>query len=192
MRYLSFIAKCSLLLSMMACTAALCGAQDESSTEITGFYQQYKDFSFNTGLSEFDFPATKLTGGGFSLAQNLAPWFSLWTQFSFYGSIEQSSGLSLRIIHNLQGPRWQTREYGPVRFYVKGGLGFANYRFSFGSNTKLSLAYGGGVQVWAGKAVGVTLDVSHVMMGVPNLTDLEGRDKWDSGLAFTPGIAIRF
>jgi hypothetical protein len=192
MKYFLFTAKCALLFSMVLCAAAFCAAQDEGKTEITGFYQQYRDFSFKTGFSAYDFPATQLTGGGFNVAQNLAPWFSMWTQFSFFGSVTQPAGLNVRIIHNLQGVRWQTKQHGPFRVYVKGGMGFANYRFDTGSETKLSLAYGGGVQMWAAKWMGLTLDLSHVVMGLPNLTNLDNREKWDSGLTFTPGLTIRF
>jgi hypothetical protein len=192
MKNILFTAKCALLLSLILCTTALCMAQDESNTEITGFFQQYRDFSFKTGSSSYDFPATQLNGGGFNVAQNLAPWFSMWTQFSFFGSVSQPSGLNVQLIHNLQGVRWQTKQRGPFRLYVKGGLGFANYRFDFGSETKLSLAYGGGVQIWAAKWMGITLDLSHVAMGLPNITDLDSREKWDSGLTFTPGLTIRF
>jgi opacity protein-like surface antigen len=192
MKYSRFAPKCALFLLMILCVAVFSIAQDEGNTEVTGFYQQYRDFSFNTGYSAYDFPATQLSGGGFNVTQNLAPWFAMWTQFSFFGTIDQPGGLSLRVIHNLEGVRWQTREHGPFRLYVKAGLGFANYRFDFGSNTKFSFAYGAGVQVWGAKWLGVTLDLSQVFMGVPNLTDLEGRDKWDSGLTFTPGLSIRF
>ncbi len=186
--------KCVLLLSTFFFATGLCLAQD-ANTEIAGYYQQYRNFSFNTGISDLDIPATKLTGGGFSLTQNFAPWFGLWTQFNFYGSVEQPN-LRIRVINNQQGPRWQTRQYGPFRFYVKGGLGFSHYSMDtpFGSlgDTKLSLSYGGGVQIWFSKSIGANLDLSQVFMGVPNLTNLEGRDKWDSGLTFSPGLAIRF
>jgi hypothetical protein len=192
MKNILFTAKCALLLSMILCTTALCMAQDEGKTEVTGYFQQYRDFSFNTGYSPYDFPATRLNGGGFNVARNLAPWFAMWTQFSFFGSASNPLGDSVQIIHNLEGMRWQTKQRGPFRAYVKGGVGFANYRFNFGSYTKLSLAYGGGVQLWAAKWMGLTLDLSHVVMGLPNITDLDSREKWDSGLTFTPGLTIRF
>lgn len=181
-----------LFVSTLFCMAAITVAQDEGGTEITGFYQQYRDFGFKTGAAGIEIPASKLTGGGFSLAQNLAPWFAIWTQFTFYGKTGENIGLPLRIINNSQGPRWQ-KNYGPLRLYVKGGVGFSHYSFeNIGSNTKLSLTYGGGAQVWLADWLGVTLDLSQVLMGVPNLTDLEGRDKWDSGLTLTPGITLRF
>jgi len=191
---LRFTSKCVLLLSVVCCAAVLGMAQDEGGTEITGFYQQYRDFGFKLGegTSASDFAPQPLKGGGFGLAQNLTPWFALWTQFAFYGSVQQADGLKLRIINNSQGPRWQ-KNYGPLRLYVKGGVGISHYSFEeIGSNTKLSLSYGGGAQIWMADWIGVTLDLSHFVMGVPNLTDLEGRDKWDSGLTFTPGLTIRF
>jgi hypothetical protein len=192
MKYFLLATKCALLLSMILCAAIFSVAQDERNTEITGFYQQYRNFSFNTGDSAYDFPATVMKGGGFNIARNLAPWFSMWTQFSFFGTVQQPGGLTVQVIHNLEGVRWQTKEHGPFRFYAKGGMGFANYRFDFGSDTKLSLAYGGGVNIWAAKWIGFTMDVSHVVMGLPNITGLDSREKWDSGLVFTPGLTIRF
>ncbi len=192
MRYFLFASKCALVLLLMSFAAGNSLAQDESNTEITGFYQQYRNFSFNLG-SGFAIPETHLTGGGFNITQNFTDWFGLFTQFSFYGKVGQSVGLPVRIINNQQGPRWQTKQHGPFRLYVKGGLGFSHFGFdNIGSDTKLSLAYGGGVQVWFAKSAGLTLDLSHVLMGLPNLTGAQGRDKWDSGLVFTPGVSIRF
>jgi len=184
---------CVLFLSGSFYAAQLGFAQDKN-TEIGGFYQQYRNFSFNTGLTVYDFPATKLKGGGFSIAQNLAPWFAVWSQTSFYGTVPQANGLDVRVINNLEGVRWQTKQHGPLCLYVKGGMGFSNFNFTTQgfSNTKLSLAYGGGAQIWLAPWMGLTLDVSHTVMGLPNLTDLEGRDKWDSGLTYTTGLAIRF
>jgi hypothetical protein len=31
-----------------------------------------------------------------------------------------------------------------------------------------------------------------LIMGVPNVFDAEGRDRWDSGLTYKTGLAIRF
>lgn len=186
--------RCVLLLSMFLCAAALGLAQEESSTEITGYYQQYRDFSFNpgSGFEDLGVPSTSLTGGGVSVAQNLVPWFALWSQVTFYGSVGQEA-LRARVINNLQGLRWQTKNYGPIRFYGKGGVGFSHVNFKdIGGEYKLSVAYGGGAHVWATEWIGVNLDLSHVVMGLPNLTDREGRDKWDSGLTYTLGLTVRF
>lgn len=172
--------------------AAVCA---EGETEITGFYQQYRDFSYRIGLPEVDFEPRSLTGGGFSIAQNMAPWFAMWTQFSFYGSAE-NAGLRVRMINNQQGVRYQTKNYGPLRLYAKGGLGFSRFSIDAGPNsagdTKFSAAYGGGAHIWMHDHVGVNLDVSHVLTGLPNLTDLETREKWDSGLVYTTGLTFRF
>jgi hypothetical protein len=59
-------------------------------------------------------------------------------------------------------------------------------------DTKFSFSYGGGAQIWMSDHFGVVLDASHSISGVPNLTDLPGRDSWDSGLALTGGMAVRF
>ena len=186
--------KSVLLISMILFTAVHVFAEGE--TEITGFYQQYRNFDYKIGVSEADFPPTPLKGGGFSIAQNLAPWFALWTQFSFYGSVEHA-GLRVRILNNQQGIRYQTRDYGPFRFYAKGGLGFSHFSMDIpgigsAGDTKFSVAYGGGANIWMHKNFGVVLDLSHVGMGLPNLTDLDSREKWDSGLVYTAGLTVRF
>ena len=194
MKYFRFASKCLLLLSVIFCAAVFSPAQDEGGVEVTGFYQQYRDFSFKLGEGSgvSDFEPQALKGGGFGIAYTLEPWFAFWTQFAFYGSMEQAEGLKIRIINNSQGPRWQ-KNYGRLRLYVKGGLGFSHFSIKdIGGETKLSLSYGGGAQIWTSEWLGVTLDVSHYLMGVPNLTDLSGRDKWDSGLTFTPGVTIKF
>jgi hypothetical protein len=168
----------------------------EGDTEITGYYQQYRNFSFKLGSSDdFDYSADKLKGVGFTVAQNIAPWFALWTQLTIYGTLEQPDK-SVRIIHNLEGIRYQTQLHGPFRFYAKGGLGFSYYSFNIQgtglSGTKFSAGYGGGTDIWLSKNFGLVLDVTHVLMGLPNLTDLSGRDSWDSGLTYTTGLTVRF
>jgi hypothetical protein len=167
----------------------------EGNTEITGFYQQYRDFSFKTGISSLDISADKLKGGGFTIAQNIAPWFAVWTQLSVFGTLEQTNN-SVRVINNLEGIRYQTKLHGPFRFYVKGGMGFSNYSLNLSgyqtSGTKFSAAYGGGTDIWMNEHFGVVLDVSHVLMGLPNVTNLSGRESWDSGLTYTTGLTVRF
>jgi hypothetical protein len=167
----------------------------EGDTEITGYYQQYRNFSFKTGVSSADFSADKLKGVGFSVAQNIAPWFALWTQLSVFGTLDQTDK-SVRIINNLEGVRYQTKLYGPFRLYAKGGLGFSYYSFNIQgtglSGAKFSAAYGGGTDIWLNKHFGLVLDVTQVLMGLPNLTDLSGRESWDSGLAYTTGLTLRF
>ena len=178
-------------------------------TEITGYYQQYRDFSFKTGFSDsgsstYDINPTRLSGGGFSVAHNLAEWFAIWMQLSIYGTVDQPA-MSVRVINELQGIRYQTKQYGLFRFYGKGGAGFTRYSmaakflgYEFGS-TKFSAAYGGGVNVWLNKNIGITLDVSHILNAMPNFEDLfyddvklPGRDKFDSGMSYTTGLTFRF
>ncbi len=196
MKYIQRSSKCVLAITVILC-GAICAAGQDTSTEIQGFYQGYKDFSFKTGLSTFDIPKTSLSGGGFTIAYNLASWFAFWSQTSFYGSAEQTY-IKARVINNLEGLRYQTKPYGPFQFYGKAGLGFSHISLKYvsggdiGSEYKFSAAYGGGMQVWMSENFGLVLDASHVVMGIPNLTDLPGRDKWDSGLTLTAGFAIRF
>jgi hypothetical protein len=195
MKYALIAFRCLLLLSLMLSAGIYASAQE--STEIHGFYQVYRDFSFRTGIAELDIENVKLNGGGFGFAYNLAPWFAMWTQFSFFGTVEQpASAMSVRVINNLQGFRFQTQQFGPLRLYGRAGLGFSNYSMNIqGSgygDTKFSFGYGGGVQIWLSRSIGLNLDASHVIMGLSNLTDLPDREKWDSGLAFTTGVALRF
>ena len=97
-----------LLLGVMFGGMTMCAsAQDETSTEISGFYQGYRKFDFKTGISTADIRNTIMRGGGFYIAQNLASWFALWTQFTFYGSVENPDiygpyRLKVRVINNLQ------------------------------------------------------------------------------------------
>ena len=49
MKQSRFVFQSILLLSMVVFSAAFALAQDESSTEITGYYQQYRNFSFKLG-----------------------------------------------------------------------------------------------------------------------------------------------
>ena len=183
-----------LLVSMVLFPALYASAQDYK-TEIQGFYQTYRDFSFRTGVDALDIPAVRLNGGGFIFAQNLAPWFAFWTQFTFYGSADQPN-ISARMINNLYGIRYQTQQHGPFQFYAKGGLGYTHFGLdivgtSYGES-KFSFAYGAGAQIWMSDNFGAVLDASHVITGLPNLTDLPSREKWDSGLALTAGLAVRF
>ena len=102
----------------------------------------------------------------------------------------------MRVINNLQGIRYQTPQYGPLRLYAKAGVGFTNYGVSIQGYslgfTKLSVGYGAGAQIWMTDYLGLILEGSHLVMGVPQLYDSEGRDKWDSGLTFKTGLAVRF
>ena len=195
------------LLAIMSCFAGSCFAWDDEitgTTEITGYYQQYRNFSFETGRDSWNFDPTRLSGGGFSVSHNFAYWFAIWSQFSFYGTANQEGVLydnegyaypkSVRIIHNLEGLRYQTRQYGPLQFYGKAGVGFVHYSLFDGalSGTKFSAGYGGGANVWLHKNIGITLDVSHNLLNLPNLTDLDGREKFDSGMTYTTGLTFRF
>ncbi len=188
--------KCFLLAATILCGTVCASAQD-TSTEIQGFYQTYRDFRFKTGIDSLDIPNTSLSGGGFTLAQNLASWFAFWSQTTFYGSAEQTY-IKARVINNLQGIRYQTKLYGPLQFYAKAGVGFSHISFKYvsggdiGGEYKFSASYGAGAQIWMSDNFGIVLDASHLMMGMPNLTGMPGRDKWDSGLTLTTGFALRF
>jgi hypothetical protein len=201
-----------LLLAIIGCFACGCFAQEiAGTTEITGYYQQYRNFSFETGMKDlgydWDLNPARLGGGGFSIAQNIADWFAIWTQFTFYGTSTQGEinysqylyPKSVRVIHNLQGIRYQTLQYGPFQLYGKAGAGFVNYSLFDGllGGTKFTAGYGGGVHVWLHKNIGITLDASHSVNALPNLEDyfdvkLPGREKFDSGMIYTTGLTFRF
>jgi hypothetical protein len=202
MKYLKIPCFCLLLTVMLGGMAVCALAQDETSTEISGFYQGYRKFEYKTGISAADVRNVIMRGGGFNIAQNLSSWFAIWTQFTFYGTVANPEiyepyRLRLRVINNLQGVRYQTRQYGPFRFYGRGGIGFSNFSLNdsgadIGSETKISFGYGGGVHIWATDYFGINVDAMHLIMGLPQISTQEERDGWDSGLAITTGITFRF
>ncbi len=178
---------------------AICASAQDTSTEIQGFYQTYKDFSFKAGngFEDFDIENTRLGGGGFTIAQNLAPWFAFFSQTTFYGSAE-GANIKARVINNLEGLRYQKKVGGPLEVYGKVGMGFSHVSLSYkdggdiGGEYKFALSYGAGAFLWIKEGFGLVFDASNLMMGMPNLTDQPGRDKWDAGLTLTTGIAFRF
>lgn len=185
--------KATLLITLLLGLSVCASAQEK--TEVYGFYEGYRNFDFKTGDGFPTMEDIKLNGGGGGIAYNLAPWFAMWTQVSFFGTAKHQE-FTMRVINNLQGVRYQTEQYGPFRLYAKGGVGFTNYGVSisgsgFGS-TKLSVGYGGGAQIWVTDYFGLVLEGFHLVMGVPQLTEADGRDKWDSGLTFKTGLAVRF
>lgn len=195
MKYRNRFVNSILLLSLVLGIASLASAQQ---TEVFGYYEGYRNFDFKTGGEGYPFiRGAEMNGGGGGIAYQYVPWFAMFTQFSFLGTAEGDE-FSARIINNLQGIRYHTPRYGPIEFYGKGGLGFANYNvtdiysgYTYGA-TKFSFGYAGGAQVWMTDSVGLVLEIQHLIMGVPNLTDAEGRDQWDSGLSFKVGAAFRF
>ena len=199
--------KWTLLLAIIGCFAGP-GYADEiaGTTEVTLYYQQYRDFSFNTGWSDWDFTPIRLSGGGFSAAQNIAEWFALWSELTIYGTADQQAPSGnekkVRVINNLQGIRYQTKQYGPLRLYAKFGMGIVHYGFNlYFPNTgyvgmgglKFSASYGGGANVWFHQNIGLTFEASHILKALPNLTEIDdGREKFDSGMAYRAGLTFRF
>ncbi len=195
MKYQFRLVSVILLVSLVLSTASLASAQ--SRTEVYGFYEGYRNFDYKTGGDGYPFILdAELNGGGGGIAYQYVPWFALFTQVSFLGRAE-SDILSARVINNLQGIRYSTPQFGPISFYGKGGVGFTNYSITItdlgeGGETKLSVGYAGGAQVWATDYFGLFFELQHLVMGVPNLFDVEGRDRWDSGLTYKTGLALRF
>ncbi len=184
-----------LLAALILLSAPIYAAAQEYGTEFQGHYQSYQKFSFKTGYESYDIKDTNLNGGGFTFAQNLAPWFAFYTQFNFYGSASRPN-FSISMFTNHYGARYQTKQRGPFVFYAKGGLGYTRYSYTvdaYGlSETKFSVGYGGGMQVWVSDHFGGVIDAAHIVSGVPQLSIMANRDKWDSGLTLTAGVAVRF
>jgi len=195
MKYRNWFLNSIVLIALLLGMTSMASAQQ---TEVYGFYEGYRNFDFKTGGAEA--PAilnADMNGFGGGIAYQYTPWFAMFTQISFLGTAE-GDDFNARIITNLQGVRYHSQQYGPISFYGKGGLGFANYNVTIKSDgfelgaTKFSLGYAGGAQVWMTDSIGLMFEVQHLIMGVPNLTDLEGRDRWDSGLSYKTGFAYRF
>jgi hypothetical protein len=182
------------ILAVLLFSAGLCQAQDATG-EFQGFYQRMQSFDFNSGSTSFDIRGAKLNGGGFGFLFNITDTFGFWQQTSFYRGVKQS-GLALRPIIETQGVQL-SKEKGALSVYIRGGLGGVRHVLEMSGGTVgvdwgLALIYGGGTKIKVSEGLFWIIDASRITMGLPNLTNLQGRSKWDSGLLFTTGIAIRF
>ena len=183
-----------LIIVLLLCGPAYCLAQD-TFTEFQGYYQRVQGFDFNSGTSQFAFKGASMNGGGFGFVFGLSPKFGFFQRTSFFGGVEQS-GLTMRVISEVQGVQLM-REAGPFDFYAKGGLGFNRWVFEeFGSTTGvdygMALVYGGGAEAKLKEGTYLVLEATRMTTGLPNISGLPGRSKWDSSWLITTGIAFRF
>ena len=89
MRYLLFTSNYVVLLSMIFRAATFGSAQDSQNTEIMVFDRQYWNFSFHVAgtLGAYDVPSVVPEGSGFSIAQDFAPQFAVWSRTELSGSL---------------------------------------------------------------------------------------------------------
>jgi hypothetical protein len=181
--------------ALLLVSSTLALAQEFSEGELHVFYQRVQNFDFNSGDPSFSFSGKGFNGGGFGFVYNLNAWAGIFTQMSFLGGVEQG-GLKMRMINEAQGLKLTKREVGPLNLYAKGGIGFVRHVFSVqGSETAdygTSFVFGGGTEVKIKEGMALVLDVSNCAISLPQLTYYSDRDKWDSSLMFTTGIAFQF
>jgi len=179
-----------MIVAVMMFGTEVCLAQD-SGGEFQGFYQRVQSFNFNSGDPIFNVQNGNTNGGGFGFVYNITPVFSLFQQTSFFGGFEQS-GLKMRLITEAQGVRL-SKGTDAILFYAKGGVGFNRYVLeNLGIDYGTAFILGGGAEIRMTEGLYLLLEATNLTMGLPNLTNLPGRSKWDNALLFTTGIAIRF
>lgn len=180
-----------LLLTTLMSAAGICRAQ---SGELQVFYLRAQGFDFRSGSAAFDIRGARLNGGGFGLSYNVTEWMALWSQAGFFSGVRQGD-IRMNMISQLQGVAL-SRGRGAFRAFVKGGTGFARYVFEQPGLTSVSygqaFSYGGGIQIGFTPSFFFVLEAAQLAVGLPNLTGVPGRDKWDSTPLITTGLAIHF
>lgn len=169
-----------------------CLAQDTRG-EIQGLYFRIQGFNFNSGSPIFNVDSVAINGGGYGVVYHITDKFGLFQQMGFFGGPEQN-GLKIKLITEFQG-MMVTKKAGNFDFYAKGGLGFTRYVFSgalSGADGALALLYGGGVKVPVKEGLKLVFEADRITQGLPNLTDLPGRSKWDHSWHLATGIAFQF
>jgi hypothetical protein len=176
----------------------LCLAQPEySEVEFQGFYQRIQGFDFQSGAVGFEFENEGFNGGGFGFVYNVSPWLGIFSQTSFLAGVEQS-GIKLRFINQTQGAKVTKRGLvgESVNVFAKGGIGFVRHVFdAFGQQSidyGTSFTGGGGTEIKLQEGMWLMLDLSRTSLGLPRLTNVPGRDKWDSSWAITTGVSFQF
>lgn len=181
-------------MAVLLCSAGAL-AQGNPQYEVRGFFQQDRSFSLWSGSPEFDIRGARAKGGGLGFALTPAEWFALWSEVSFFSSVRQGS-YTLSFMVESQGLRYSTAWRGPLRLYGRGGVGFARFAFEgpgfAAAYYKMSLVYGGGAEVRLGDPVSFFVDAAALTMGLPELTAVPGRDKWDTSILLGFGIAVKF
>ncbi len=173
----------------LSCTG-LCMAQ-ESNGEIQGFFQRIQNFDFNSGDASFSFKGANPNGGGFGFVYNITDVFGLFQRTGFSSGIDQG-GYKMNLITESQGLRLK-KQAGSVMFYALGGVGFNRYVYNdYAGYYGMALMYGGGMQVPMMEGLNLIFEATNLTMGLPNLTNIPGRSKWDNALMFSIGAALHF
>ncbi len=179
---------------VLSLAGSLCLAQQEfSEVEFQGYYQRVQGFDFQ-GVQGFEFQDKGFNGGGFGFVYNLNPFFGIFSQTSFLGGVEQS-GLRLRFINQAQGVKL-TKRSDKINVFGKGGVTIVHHVFDFGGqesgDTTMGFLFGGGTEIKLQEGMWLMLDLSRNIMGLPQLTLDNNRDKWDSNWIITTGISFQF
>jgi hypothetical protein len=172
--------------------SGICLAQD-SRGEFQGVYLRIQGFTFNSGSAAFDIENASINGGGYVYVQHITEKFGLYQQMGFFWGAEQN-GIKVRLVTEFQGMQ-VNKKAGPLILYAKGGLGFTRYLFSgafSGASYGFALNYGGGTEIKIKEGLNLVLEATRLTMGLPNLTGVEGRSKWDNSWQLATGIAIHF
>lgn len=170
-------------------------AQSSPQGEIQLYYQSVQGFDFDSGTPLFSISDEDFQGGGFGFVYNLNSWFGLWSQSTFFGGVEQNE-ISLKLINQMQGVKLTARDLGPINLFGKGGMGFTRFVFEtptfetvrFGT----SFNFGGGIEYVLKEGLLLIVEGTQMSMSLPDISGLPDRDKWDSNLLVTVGIAFQF
>ena len=183
-----------MLLIVLGLAGGVCLSQPEySETEMMGFYQRVQGFDFQSGAEGFEFQNEGFNGGGFGFAYNFKHWLGLFQQTSFLAGVEQS-GVKLRMINATQGLKLTKRGLADekLNLFAKGGIGYVHHVFSTGGqefgDSNMSFTFGGGAEIKMKEGIWLVLDGSRMAMGLPQVSLVEDRDKWDSSWVFTTGV----
>lgn len=180
---------------LLAASGVLWAQPDFPQGEFQGFYQRVQGFDFNSGSPSFQVEQANLNGGGLGFVFNLSHWLGFWSQTGFYGGVEQS-GIQMKLINEMQGLKLTKRGLGPLAVYAKAGMGFVRYVFEIPNGTAVrygtSFSYGGGLDIKLSEGMSLLLEATQLSLGLPDITGSRTRDKWDSSVLVTTGIAFRF
>lgn len=163
--------------------------------EFRGYFQNVSNFDFQSGSPSFDISGEGFNGGGFGFVFNLNDWLGFFTETNFLTGVEQGS-LSLKLINQSQGIKVTARELGPVNVYAKGGIGFSRFLFDTGSGETIryqtGFSTGGGVDFRISDPMAFFVEGNLLTFSLPNITNVSDRDKWDSSLGTSVGVAFFF
>ncbi len=162
--------------------------------EMRGYFQTVRSFDYRPGVSQLDISGDSFNGGGFGFVVDLGPVLSLYTNSSFLSGVDNNY-LQLKLFNQVQGFKATARDVGPVDFYAKAGIGFARWDlrgFVNGIAYKMSLEYGGGIDVPVSENVFLFGEFMESTLSLPQLTQSPDRQKWQTSPTIGTGIGIRF